>query len=566
MSKKIFIPFEDYKAINGPSTFMMNLNNHFDSIGYEYSNDIKDMDGIFFPVFYNIKVLKKLKKAGLPIIQRLDGIYYPEKHGKSFKKVNKDIKDVYLNYADFVIFQSEYSKQQCFKMLGEKPENQYTIIHNGVREEIFYPDYDYKSDLNSVKFITTGNFRNPDMLEPIVRALDIIKDKMNFKLTVVGPIINEKLDEYLKRDYIEYLGSKDLQGIANILRQSDVYLFSSLNPPCPNSVLEAVSCGLPVVGFDDGAMAELIPFSRELLAYVSNNLFNSIEDLKPEKLAQKITFCIQNHELYRQKALENCKIYSFKKCGEKYKAVFNTLMNNKTLSKKLSVITKFNYLFEFALTKYAKSLSPEESLKFLCNLEKKIYGIMGEQSIKYGKGIHTKHKHIKYHDFFINNIEDNKKILDIGCGYGALAFSIAQNKQNIKIYAVNINEKNIEKANEMFQHQNIKYTCVDALKLLPEGKIDIVILSNVLEHIEHRVDFLKQIKEKYNPEKFLIRVPIFERDWVVPLKKELGLDYRLDPTHFIEYNKDEFFDEMSNAGLKIENYKINWGEIWAVVK
>jgi len=45
--------------------------------------------------------------------------------------------------------------------------------------------------------------------------------------------------------------------------------------------------------------------------------------------------------------------------------------------------------------------------------------------------------------------------------------------------------------------------------------------------------------------------------------KELGLDYRLDKTHYIEYTYDTFLEEIESAGLKILSYSIQFGEIWA---
>lgn len=221
-----------------------------------------------------------------------------------------------------------------------------------------------------------------------------------------------------------------------------------------------------------------------------------------------------------------------------------------------------DFLFSIIHDK-ALTLSPAESLQFLFELENKIYRLEGQESIRYGNGIHTKHKHIKYHDYFINNIPKGSRVLDIGCGNGALTADIAERVTGVFVYGIDIVSANIEKAKQTFNKENIKYICGDALIDLPDEKFDIIVLSNMLEHIEKRIEFLKSLKKRYQPSSFIIRIPIFERDWRVPLKKELGIDYRLDSTHYVEYLQEEFFEEIKQAGLKVTNHQIKWGEIWA---
>jgi hypothetical protein len=93
-----------------------------------------------------------------------------------------------------------------------------------------------------------------------------------------------------------------------------------------------------------------------------------------------------------------------------------------------------------------------------------------------------------------------------------------------------------------------------------------VILSNVLEHLDDRVDFLRDITVRTGARHVLIRVPLFERDWRVPLKRELGIEHRLDPTHRIEYTLEEFEDEIAKAGLAVTERQVRWGEIWATCR
>ncbi len=213
-----------------------------------------------------------------------------------------------------------------------------------------------------------------------------------------------------------------------------------------------------------------------------------------------------------------------------------------------------------------KQLEPADSLKFLFHLEKAIYSLQGQQAILYGRGIHTKHKHTQYHKFFTDNIKEGELVLDIGCGNGALTFDLAQKTNHGLVYGIDLVAGNIDQAQKNFKRKNITYLWGDALKDLPDKKFDTIVMSNVLEHLEKRVEFLRQIKKNYQPKKIILRVPLFERDWRVPLQEELGLDYRLDQTHFIEYKQAEFWAEMQAAGLKPLITKIVWGEIWTVVK
>ena len=182
-------------------------------------------------------------------------------------------------------------------------------------------------------------------------------------------------------------------------------------------------------------------------------------------------------------------------------------------------------------------------------------------AIKIEGGLHPKHRLMDYHKFFIDNINPGDMVLDIGCGIGALAFDIA--KKAAEVTGIDLNERSIKAAKEKFSAPNIKYIVGDALKSLPDKKFDVIILSNVLEHIENRVEFLNKIKSQSS--KVLIRVPMINRDWITLYKKELGLEWKLDKSHFTEYTLESFEDELKKANLKLTKYSIQFGEIWAII-
>lgn len=200
-------------------------------------------------------------------------------------------------------------------------------------------------------------------------------------------------------------------------------------------------------------------------------------------------------------------------------------------------------------------------LKLTLRVHSFTYSFAGYFSQKVEKdGLHPKHRIMNYHKFFVDNVGENDAVLDIGCGNGALSYDVARKAK--RVVGIDLNKRNIEIARSRFCRENLEFIYGDALTSLPDEKFNVIILSNVLEHIEKRVEFLIALQRR--APKFLIRVPMLNRSWIDLYKKELGLEYRLSPTHFIEYTLETFSEEMSQAKLKVLNYSIQFGEIWAV--
>ncbi|MFH1353973.1 MAG: class I SAM-dependent methyltransferase [bacterium] len=171
------------------------------------------------------------------------------------------------------------------------------------------------------------------------------------------------------------------------------------------------------------------------------------------------------------------------------------------------------------------------------------------------QGVHPKHRLTQYHQFFLDNIFPTDSVLDVGCGLGLLACDIAAKAKHVT--GIDLNKDYLSQAHRL---QNIDFIHGDATTFDFKKNFDVLILSNTLEHIKNRVDFLKKLTP--HAKKFLVRVPMINRDWLVLLKKELGVEYRLDPTHYIEYTEEIFRRELAAAGLEITKLSVRFGEIY----
>ena len=205
---------------------------------------------------------------------------------------------------------------------------------------------------------------------------------------------------------------------------------------------------------------------------------------------------------------------------------------------------------------------PRGGLAQLLRLQDRLDWVTNERAVAMGDGVHPKHRLTRYHDFFVEHIPAVARVLDIGCGVGAVARSIATRVAGSEVVGVDRDDGRLAEARAADNPDNLSFVKTDVCDSLPDGPWQTVVLSNVLEHIEDRVSFLKAILKNAQPERVLIRVPHFERDWKMPMRKELGLNYFSDAEHFIEHRLDELQTELAEAGLRPMVTHTLWGEIW----
>lgn len=207
----------------------------------------------------------------------------------------------------------------------------------------------------------------------------------------------------------------------------------------------------------------------------------------------------------------------------------------------------------------------------LLKLHNLLYRLITRLAIKIEGGSHPKHRLMRYEDWFVEHIEPGSVVLDVGCNTGAMALRLSE--KAAFVYGIEINPLLCAEAERRHAVANLKFICADATTFdyCSCQAIDHVTLSNVLEHIDDRSRFLRRLLEQVvwrlpQTKSLLIRVPMVDRDWLTLYKKELGVDYRLDPTHYTEYTQRQFEQELSAAGVTVTALRICFGEIYAVCR
>ena len=198
----------------------------------------------------------------------------------------------------------------------------------------------------------------------------------------------------------------------------------------------------------------------------------------------------------------------------------------------------------------------------LMTLHEELYFKIDRLAIPYDHGVHVKHRLTGYHDFFVERVRPGDRVLDVGCGKGELAYDLVA-RAGATVVGIDPDTRYLAFARDHFQHPNLTFVEGTAPHAVRHEHFDVVVLSNVLEHLKERTKFLHAIAEVVTPERFLFRVPTEDAHWLIPLRRELGLTWFADPHHEIEYTEETFRAELAEAGLEITHLQANWGELWA---
>jgi len=157
--------------------------------------------------------------------------------------------------------------------------------------------------------------------------------------------------------------------------------------------------------------------------------------------------------------------------------------------------------------------------------------------------------------------EGTMEILDVGCGYGALGEELV--KKGHTVLGIDISRDAIEVAKKRITKALVA-DAVDIASLpkeIREKKYDIIIFSDIIEHIANPLKMLKDYKIFLKPEgKIIVSVPNIA---TLPMRLKLligNFDYTdtgtLDRTHLRFFTRKSAKKLIKKAGYEIEKVDI----------
>jgi len=182
-------------------------------------------------------------------VLRLDNLYFDTACTLGNNDVlNAPIRAAYKAF-DKIIFQSEFSMNMFIKHFGG-PKKPYTIIHNGTHLPTQCMPLKFPFDKT---FICVSLWRPHKRLDAIVAGLRKFETlhSENVGLIVVGDF-NDRIDG----NTIFVNGTN--RDVRPYLMSADAFVHLAWLDACPNVVVEALCCGLPVLCSHNGGTKELV--------------------------------------------------------------------------------------------------------------------------------------------------------------------------------------------------------------------------------------------------------------------------------------------------------------------
>lgn len=260
MKIHILYPFKD-GPWGGANQFLKAIREYFISIN-KYTENIESADIILFnssPLALNelSNILFEIKKE-FPkkvFINRIDGpVFYIRNRGLFVDKAFYEFNDL---MCEGTIFQSNWSKKKNY-YLGMKNNIFEATILNAPNPSIFNKDRKKRFNSKSkIRLIATSWSSNIKKGFDTYKWIDENIDFNKYDMTFVGNSPYDFKNIVIKSP----MNSIEL---ANELKEHDIYITASQSDPCSNSLIEAMHCGLPVLGLDDGGHTEIISNAGEV--------------------------------------------------------------------------------------------------------------------------------------------------------------------------------------------------------------------------------------------------------------------------------------------------------------
>ncbi len=311
------------EGLGGPSSFQAKLIQGLQKKGILAHYDVYDPQVKSILVVGGTKHLSTIwqaRKKGIRIVQRLNGMNWI--HRKKKTGIKHYIRSEYGNWilatirkrlTDSIIYQSQFARSWWQTTYGSSKVNS-TVIYNGVDLDTYQPeDFDqYPTDHIRI-LLVEGHLGqgNESGLQNAIQLVQHLAPRFSqpIELVVAGKVPNEIKEtiSQLNDLWITWAGIVPRTEIPALDRSAHLLFSADLNAACPNSVIEALACGLPVVAYATGSLPEILQNDAGRTAPYGANYWE-LENPDANALADSATEILNNLRHFKTSARKQAEL------------------------------------------------------------------------------------------------------------------------------------------------------------------------------------------------------------------------------------------------------------------
>ncbi len=275
------------RGVGGMVSFRDRLMAVFERWGVEVTQDLRDEHYQAVLVIGGTRQLSKLwrvRQRGIPIVQRLDGLNWLHRlppgvrptslslrHRLRAELANLTLAMIRRHLATAVVYQSRFAKGWWERMYGEtRLPNR--VIYNGVDLDRFTPQGEHQRPTDRLRVLMVegslgGGYEwGLGVAVQFLQELSALQGEwgkrypQGLEFMVVGQVAEavRRAWDRSRGVQIHWRGRVAPAEIPFLDRSAHFLYSSDVHPACPNAVIEALACGLPVLAFETGALPELV--------------------------------------------------------------------------------------------------------------------------------------------------------------------------------------------------------------------------------------------------------------------------------------------------------------------
>ena len=215
--------------------------------------------------------LARVKRRGIRIVQRLNGMNWIHRqrrtgirHVLRAEYGNLVLNAIRTRLAERIVYQSHFAQGWWERVHGTTLAP-WKVVHNAVNLAQYTPDGSHKRPIDCQRLLLVEGSLGGGYEQGLIFAVQMaeilrIDYSLLLELMVVGqvPPRLQAAAQVQTQVPMVFTGKIPPEQVPELDRSAHLLFAADINAACPNSTIEALACGLPVVAFDTGALRELV--------------------------------------------------------------------------------------------------------------------------------------------------------------------------------------------------------------------------------------------------------------------------------------------------------------------